>query len=326
MKPITARELGLRLPRERDILIMAHENPDGDALGCVSALAGMARTLGVPHRTYIPGETPFPPEYSFLPRLDEVLRGPFPAADAGTTAYILDCATAERLDPAGLRCVGDCINIDHHQDNPGYGTLNLLDLEATSATQILFDIFREGGLPLDAEIATSLYVGLVTDSGRFQYSNTTPAAHRMAAELQEAGVDVNEVYRRLYEAAPLEKLLLLGRALQHLEIRSNGRLAVSWVGARDFAETGADESHTEGIIDSLRRIKGVRAAAFVRERTVDGTREQKVSLRSTDGSIDVAALAHQKGGGGHVRAAGFTTAGDTASVLSWIEREIEARL
>ncbi len=326
MTNITARELAQRLAHEVDILIMAHENPDGDALGCVTALAGMARELSVPYRSYIPGDTPLPPEYSFLPGLDEVLRGPFPAAGRRTTAYIMDCATANRLDPAGLRCVGDCINIDHHQDNLGFGTLNLLDFTAASATQILFDVFTEGGFLLTPEIATSLYVGLVTDSGRFQYSNTTPAAHRMAAALQEAGVDVNRVYRSLYETTPLEKLLLLGRALDRLEIRLGGRLAVSWVDARDFAASGADESLTEGIIDSLRRIQGVRAAAFLRERVVDGEIEQKVSLRSTDGSINVAEVAHLKGGGGHVRAAGFTTSGDAVSVLAWIESEIEARL
>jgi len=326
MKRITHREIAERLPGEVDMLIMSHENPDGDALGCVSALAAMARELGVSYRMYIPGDTPFPAEYAFLPGLDEVMRGPFPTAGEQTTAYIMDCATATRLDPTGLECLGECINIDHHQDNPGFGTLNLLDLEAASTTQILYDIFISGDLPMTPEIATCLYVGLVTDSGRFQYSNTTPAVHRMAGALQEAGVNVNEIYRRLYETTPVEKLLLLGRALDHLEIRLGGRLVVSWVDSTDFAATAADERHTEGIIDSLRRIRGVRAAAFVRELSGDDGVQQKVSLRSTDGSIDVAALAHLRGGGGHVRAAGFTTSGDTTSVLAWIEREIEALL
>ena len=243
-----------------------------------------------------------------------------------TTAYILDCATAERLDPAGLECVGDCINIDHHQDNRGFGTLNLLDFEATSTTQILFDIFRAGGWPLSVEVATALYVGLVTDSGRFQYSNTTAAAHRMAAVLLDVGIDVNAVSRSLYETTPLAKLLLQGRALDHLEIRLDGRLAISRVDARDFEMTGADENLTEGIIDSLRRIEGVVVAAFLRERTSDGTVSQKVSLRSTDGAVNVAEVAHLQGGGGHVRAAGFTVESDAPSLMDWIEREVGARL
>ena len=326
MKTITHLEVAQRLRSEREILIMSHENPDGDALGCVTALGQMAQTLGVPFRMYVPGDGAPPPEYSFLPLFEKIETGTFPAIAQGISAYIMDCATAERLDPAGLRCCGDCINIDHHQDNPGYGTLNLLDFEATSTTQILFDIFEAGGLPLSTDVATSLYVGLVTDSGRFQYSNTTAAAHRMAASLVEAGVDVNSVSRSLYETTPLAKLLLQGRALDHLQIRLGGRLALSLVDACDFALTGADESLTEGIIDSLRRIEGVAVAAFLRERTVDGKVSQKVSLRSTDGAVNVAEVAHLKGGGGHVRAAGFTTEGDAASIMDWIEREVEARL
>jgi len=305
---------------------MSHENPDGDALGCVTGLGLVAQDLGVPFRIYIPGDTSLPPEYSFLPLFDRVEAGAFPLVAQSTTAYILDCATAERLDPAGLECVGDCINIDHHQDNRGFGTLNLLDFEATSTTQILFDIFRAGGWPLSVEVATALYVGLVTDSGRFQYSNTTAAAHRMAAVLLDVGIDVNAVSRSLYETTPLAKLLLQGRALDHLEIRLDGRLAISRVDARDFEMTGADENLTEGIIDSLRRIEGVVVAAFLRERTSDGTVSQKVSLRSTDGAVNVAEVAHLQGGGGHVRAAGFTVESDAPSLMDWIEREVGARL
>ena len=326
MKTITHLEVAQRLPEEREILIMSHENPDGDALGCVTALGQIAQTLGVPFRMYVPGDAAPPPEYSFLPLFDKIETGAFPSITKGISAYIMDCATAERLDPAGLQCFGDCINIDHHQDNRGYGTLNLLDFEAASTTQILFDIFRAGGFPLSTEVATSLYVGLVTDSGRFQYSNTTAATHRMAATLVEDGVDVNSVSRSLYETTPLAKLLLQGRALDHLQIRLGGRLALSRVDACDFAMTGADESLTEGIIDSLRRIEGVAVAAFLRERTIDGTVSQKVSLRSTDGAVNVAEVAHLKGGGGHVRAAGFTAEGDAVSIMDWIEGEVESRL
>jgi phosphoesterase RecJ-like protein len=323
---ITAQELAARLPDEKMILAMSHENPDGDALGCVVALGLMARGLGVPSRLYIPGDAPFPQEYSFLPLLDEIERGGFPEVDTDTTAYIMDCATGERLDPKGLECVGACINIDHHQDNRGYGTLNLLDFDATSTTQILHDIFVAGGLSLSRDVATALYVGLVTDSGRFQYSNTTPAAHTTAAALLGAGVDVNLVNRYLFETTPLPKLLLQGRALGHLEIRLGGKLAVAWVDARDFEATGADESHTEGIIDTLRRIEGISVAAFARERRSAEGVFQKVSLRSTDGTVNVAEIAHTRGGGGHVRASGATVSGDVGSVMDWIEHEVGARL
>lgn len=324
---ITAAEIALRLPCEERLLIASHENPDGDALGCLTALSLMAERLGLPYQAYIPGEGTFAPEYAFLPGLDKVVRGSFPVVDAHTTAYIMDCASPGRLDPRGLRCAGICINIDHHQDNTRFGTHNLVDPAAASATEILYRIFRLGELPVDAEVATSLYVGLLTDTGRFQYGNTTPAAHRMAAELQEFGVDVTEVYRHVYENVPLPKLLLLERALHRLQLRLNGRLAVSWLEAGDFEEVGAEESYTEGIIDRLRTIEGVKVAALLRERRTNGRPEYKASLRSTDGSVNVASVAHLRGGGGHILAAGFT-AEDTEldELLSWLEREMGSRL
>ncbi len=326
MRTVTERDLGLRLPQERDIMIMAHENPDGDAVGCVVALMLMARQLGLSHRAYLPGDTPISPEYSFLPDLQYIMRGALPEVTSGTSLYIMDSASASRLDVQRLQCAGDCINIDHHQDNEGYGTLNLLDLTAASTTQILFNIFRAGDLPIDKAIGTALYLGLVTDTGRFQYSNTTPEAHRMAAYLQELGVDINCVYSQVYERTPLPKTRLLGIALDRLSLRLDGALAVSSVTAADFAAAGADERHTEGIIDQLRRIEGVRVAAFVRERVSDDGLRQKVSLRSTDGSVDVASIAHLEGGGGHVRAAGFSADAEAESVIAWIEREVRARL
>jgi len=218
------------------------------------------------------------------------------------------------------------VNIDHHQDNPGYGEYNFLDPGAPSTTAMLYAMFKAGGFPIDLEIATALYVGLVTDTGRFQYSNTTPSAHRMAAELQEAGLDVASVYREVYESTPLPKLMLLQSALSHLEIRLGGALAVSWLRNDDFVRAGAGEGHAEGIIDTLRQVQGVRVAALVRERSREGRAESKVSLRSTDGGVDVAAVAKRRGGGGHLRAAGFTVQEDVPAVIEWLENQIQASL
>lgn len=326
MTLVTHAEVAARLRDERRIIIMAHENPDGDAVGCVVALSLMAERLGLPYDAYLPGDTPIAAEYRFLPGVDKILRGPFPPVDADTTAYIMDCASAARLDQEGLRCAGACLNLDHHPDNTVFGTHNLLDSTAASTTQILYEVFRAGGLPVDTEVATALYVGLVTDTGRFQYGNTTPTAHRMAAALQETGVDVNAVYRAVYETLPLVKVQLLQRALARLEMRLAGRLALSWVDAADFAELHADESHTEGIIDSLRTISGVRIAALLRERPREGVTEYKVSLRATDGATDVASIAHVQGGGGHTQAAGYTTAQELDVALDWIEEQARLRL
>jgi len=322
---VTAAEVAARLRRETRILAASHEAPDGDALGCVSALLLVADRLGIEARAYIPGHNSFPPEYAFLPRLERIERGSPPALEPGVTVYLLDCASLLRSNSHGFGEDVLRINIDHHQDNPGYGELNLIDATAPSTTAILHEVFKAGGLPVDAEVATALYVGLVTDTGRFQYANTTPAAHLMAAELQGSGVDVNRVYRRLYESTPLPKLLLLARALDHLEVRLGGDLVVSWLAKDDFARAGADEGHAEGIIDSLRRIQGARVVALVRERRDEGLVENKVSLRSTDGGIDVAAIAQKRDGGGHVQAAGFSSSDDMATLLDWIEAEVRGQ-
>ena len=306
-RPITAAELAARLPHETDVLLIAHENPDGDALGCVVAMMLMCARLGVPHRAYIPGDAPFPAEYDFLPRLDEIARGPFPSATAATTAIMMDCATPGRIDPAGLQCVGTCIDVDHHQDNIGFGTLNLLDFSASPRRRRSSTTCSSpGGFPLDAEIATALYCGLLTDTGRFQYSNTTPAAHRMAAALQEVGVARRRrLPARLRERpAPQDPPAAAG-ARAAWSCCSTGRVAVAWLTVDDFDAVGADDSHTEGIIDTLRTLEGVRMAVLLRERPSEDGPFYKGSLRATDDSVNVAAIAHLWGGGGHVRAAGL---------------------
>ncbi len=308
------------------MLAVSHEAPDGDALGCLSAFLLVCERLGVPCRAFIPGESGFPPEYLFLPRVEEILRGDVPPLTPETTVYFFDCASLLRSNSHGFPEGSLQVNIDHHQDNPGYGDLNLVDASAPSTSALLYDVLKAGALPLDEQIATGLYVGLVTDTGRFQYSNTTAGAHRMAADLQEMGLDVAVVYRQVYESKPLPKMLLLERALSHLEMRLGGALAVSWLGNDDFAKAGAGEGHAEGLIDTIRCIEGVKVAALVRERARGGSVEAKVSLRSTDGSVSVGAIAALRGGGGHVRAAGFTSAEDVGSVLAWIEGRVKAAL
>ncbi|MFH0915536.1 MAG: bifunctional oligoribonuclease/PAP phosphatase NrnA [bacterium] len=321
-RAVTAAEVADRLRSETRVLVVSHEAPDGDALGSVVALSLIAERLGIDCRAYIPGEASIPPEYLFLPRLDRVLRGAPPEVESGTTIYLLDCASLLRSNSDGFAGSAVRVNVDHHQDNPGYAELNLIDPVAPSTTAILHEVFKAGGFVMDAEVATALYVGLVTDTGRFQYSNTTPAAHRMAAEMQELGVDVSLTYRQVYESTPLPKLLLLQQALSHLEVRLGGALVVSWLSNDDFARAGADEGHSEGIIDTLRRIQGVRVAALVRQRSREGREETKTSLRSTDGGVDVAALANKRGGGGHLRAAGFTSDEGIPVIARWIEDEI----
>jgi phosphoesterase RecJ-like protein len=218
------------------------------------------------------------------------------------------------------------INIDHHHDNTRFGTINLVDVSASSTAEIVYELAGLLDVQLAPEIANALYVGLVTDTGKFMYENTDARSHRMAASLIEAGVVVDDVYRRLYEHAPLEKLKLLARALEGIELRDGGRLSVTYISVEDYAVTGAGEALTEGIIDHLRTIDGTLVAAVVRDQPDRDRAARKVSMRSTDGRVDVSAIARLHGGGGHRRAAGFGTDLDFDQVVEFLVGEIESQL
>ena len=204
-------------------------------------------------------EFPLPVEYRFLP-LEEVFHEP-PADIADRVVIFLDCGNIDRM-PVDFLQNGEnkVINVDHHHDNTRFGSVNLVDVEASCTAEIVYDLAGLLDVELTPEIANALYVGLVTDTGKFMYENTDARSHRMAAGLIEAGVEVNEVYRRLYEHAPIEKLKLLARALEQIELLDDGRLAVTYISAEDYAATGASEALTEGIIDHLRTIDGTRSS------------------------------------------------------------------
>jgi len=288
-------------------LLTTHEGPDGDALGSLLAMQAILTAIGKDSVMFLGAkEFPLPVEYRFLP-LEEVFHEP-PADVVDRTLVFLDCGNIDRMPVAFLQRDGaHLVNIDHHHDNTRFGTVNLVDTEASCTAEIVFELAKRLGVAVTPEMAGALYVGLVTDTGRFMYGNTGAAAHRMAAELIEAGVDVHDTYRRLYERVPIEKLQLISRALAGVERFDDGRLAVAYISADDYAAAGADEVLTEGIIDFVRSLEGALIAAVIRDRTDGGQAARKVSLRSTNGSIDVSAIARKHGGGGHPRAAGFST-------------------
>jgi bifunctional oligoribonuclease and PAP phosphatase NrnA len=158
-------------------------------------------------------------------------------------------------------------------------------------------------------IAEALYVGLVTDTGKFMYENTGTRAHVMAAELIDVGVAVHEIYHRLYEEIPYGKLELLARGLAHVERYDGGALTLTRLSAADYLETGAEENYSEGVVDHLRSVEGTAVAGLVRDLIGEGQEgRRKVSLRATDGRVDVSRIARAQGGGGHRQAAGFSTA------------------
>jgi phosphoesterase RecJ-like protein len=313
--------------RERDrFLLTAHEGPDGDALGSLLGMHHLLRQLGKDSVMFLAAkEFPLPIEYRFLP-LEEVFHEA-PADMADRTIVFLDCGNIDRM-PVEFLTDGDNfrINVDHHHDNTLFGDLNLLDTGASSTAEIVYGLAIALGAEITAEIASALYVGLVTDTGKFMYENTNAHTHRIAAELIDAGVDVDDTYRRLYEHVPVEKLRLLSRALEGVERHCAERLVVAYITEADYEATGAGEEMTEGIIDHLRAIEGTLVAAMVRDLGDRGRAARKVSLRSSGGEVDVSAIARKHGGGGHKRAAGFSTDLELDELVSLLCEEVTAQL
>ncbi len=307
-------------------LLTTHEGPDGDALGSLLATHKLLQQLGKDSVMFLAAkEFPLPVEYRFLP-LEEVFHEP-PVDLVDRLVVFLDCGNIDRMPVDFLRRDdARILNIDHHHDNTRFGNVNLVDTRASCTAEILYPLARLLGAEITPDIATALYVALVTDTGRFMYENTGPDSHRMAAELIEAGVDVHDIYRRLYERVPIEKLHLIARAVERIQRLDECRLAVTYISAEDYLETGANESLTEGIIDHVRALEGAEVAAMVRDKSDGGAYARKVSLRSATGTVDVSAIAQRHGGGGHPRAAGFSTDLSYDELLKVLCTEVKAEL
>jgi bifunctional oligoribonuclease and PAP phosphatase NrnA len=307
-------------------LLTAHEGPDGDALGSLLGMHKLLTQLGKDSVMFLAAkEFPLPIEYRFLP-LEEVFHEP-PADMADRTVVFLDCGNIDRMPVAFLTEGGNVvINIDHHHDNTCFGDLNLVDVDASCTAEIVYDLAVLLGAEITREMASALYVGLITDTGKFMYENTNGHTHRVAAALIDAGVDVDDTYRRLYEHVPLEKLRLVARALEGIRLYCDERVAVSYITAADYEATGSGEEMTEGVIDHLRSIHGVKVAAVVRDLGNRGRAARKVSLRSSESDVDVSAIARKRGGGGHKRAAGFSTDDELGELVEFLCHEVLAQL
>ena len=311
---------------ERFVLV-THENPDGDALGSLVAMHRVLSTLGKDSVMLMSAdEFPLPYEYRFF-QLDGMASDP-PADVEERTAIFLDCGNIDRNPWEVVKGEGmNILNLDHHHDNTRFGTLNHVVEEASCTAEIVWDLMRGLGIEPTQEIADALYVGLVTDTGKFMYENTGTRAHVMAAELIEAGVDVHGIYRRLYEGMPYSKLELLGRALANVRRFDDGVLTFTHLTRDDFRLAGAEDSYSEGVIDHLRSVEGTKVAALARELVDEAaTGRKKVSLRATDGDVDVSAIARAGGGGGHRQAAGFSTTLSDEELLAFLRTQVAGQL
>jgi phosphoesterase RecJ-like protein len=314
--------------REHDrFLLTTHENPDGDALGSLLAAKLTLDALGKDSVMVLSGEAPLPAEYKFMPL--EELRRELPEDVEQRVLFALDCANESRLGQGqvALDRAPLVLNVDHHHDNTRFGRVNVVRADASSTGEIVRDLLRLLDVELTPELAEAIYIALVTDTGRFQYANTTPKALRLAAELVEAGADVHRVFQSVYESVQLAKLKLLARALERAQVYEGGGIVVSYLLKTDFAEVGAAEPYSEGIIDFLRAVEGAEMAALIREPPAPGRPARRVSLRSSSDELDVSAIARASGdGGGHRQAAGFSSTLEIPEIIEFLRRQFaEAR-
>jgi phosphoesterase RecJ-like protein len=303
-------DIGAVLRANQKFAVLGHVRPDGDALGSQIALALSLKQLGKEVRVW--NEDGMLEKYSFVP-CAEILSKPPAAAEDFDVAIALDTAIQNRLGTtvAAIRSTKIWINIDHHESNPGYGDIVHLDPAAPATGQIVFELIKSQGLPLDREIAENLYVAISTDTGSFQYPNTTARTFEIAAELIRTGVDVGRVSKLLYENYPRRRIELLRALLETMQFEPNGRVARFSLSLALAQQLKVLPEDNEGLIDHLRAVRGVIVAIFFEE-LVDG--KVRVSMRSKSAAVNVSAICQKFGGGGHPAAAGARVRGSLAEV------------
>ncbi|MGB5750693.1 MAG: bifunctional oligoribonuclease/PAP phosphatase NrnA [Desulfobacterales bacterium] len=290
------------------ILLASHSDPDGDAVGSLLALGIAIGRRG--QKTTIYNASPIPAVYRFLPSVERIVRH-IKKASTYDLALIMDCGDLPRIGQASTTVsqIPVVINIDHHISNTGFGDVQLIDPLACSTAEIVYRLIKALDVPLDKAIATSLYTGILTDTGSFRFSSTNQAAFAISQEMAELGVEPHDVAQHVYGTYSLGRIKLLNLALDSIEISENGKLSIMTVTGAMFAETGTHPEDVDGMINYARRIEDVKVAALIQEQQNGNTNSNShcryhVSLRS-DGTVDVAAIACSFGGGGHASAAGF---------------------
>jgi len=289
------------------IVLACHQGPDGDALGSMLALALALRKRG---RETIAswGSDPFviPRHYAFLPGLD-LLSRPEQVPATPELMVTFDCGSLERLGTLepNARAAKQLVVIDHHVSNDSFGTINLIDPHTAASAVITYKLIGEMGIPLDRDIATCLYTGVVTDTGSFKFRNTTPEIHQIAADLISYDIGHDDIVRIVYDTHPVGFLKLLAVALERAEVISDAGMIWTWVTGPDLEVAGIEMEDTEAVIDVI-RTADVADVACVLKQLPEGV--YKASMRSK-GATNVGAICESFGGGGHAFAAGFTADG-----------------
>ena len=312
-----------QLKNSRSVLIASHVNPDGDAIGSLLAMGLALDALNIKATLY--NESDIPAVYRFLPEIHRI-QNQISRVHAYETAIILDCSNLDRIGRATdiVTQIPMVINIDHHSTNTRFGERQLIDDKACATAELVFRLLKEMDVPISTAMATSIYTGIVTDTGSFRFSNTNASAFEICNEMVLLGVKPKHIARHLYGSYSLGRIKLLNQALGSIEISNNGSLSLMTLTQNMLRQTGTQPEDADGLIQYARKIEDVKVAALIQEQAngrkhVSADKNYHVSLRS-DGSIDVAAIASTFGGGGHPSAAGF----NLESTLDKIKETIKA--
>ena len=300
------------------IAILAHENPDGDAIGSSLAMKLALKQLGKEADVIIPE---FPKSFEFLPGANEIIKES--NVEQYDVTFALDCASIKLLngfvkyfDNAKTKIV-----IDHHSSNTMFGDLNYVDQDAPACAQLLLVVFNYFNIDVTKDIGTCILTGIITDTGGLRYEGVTAETFRFVAELCEKGVKVSKVYEQVFASKTRAKFDLHRIALNRLEFLENGRVAFTYITKKDEEKVGASNGDYDGIVENGRDVEGVEVSVFLRE-TSNGI---KVSLRSKD-QVNVSQVALIFGGGGHVRAAGCKIQGNIEQVKNQILNTVRGYL
>jgi phosphoesterase RecJ-like protein len=289
------------IQRRHRFVLSSHVRPDGDAIGSQLAMAYALRYLGKSVRIVNGDDPPTPllvfPGVSAIEVMKEI-------EDPGDAVIVMECGDLARTGVSGFE-KGFVINIDHHPGNTLYGALNWFDLSAAACGEMVVDLVQALGVPLTVEIATHVYIAVLTDTGSFHYSNVTPRTFEICRQCVEAGVNPPAVARSIFDSNNLGRLKLFGAVLSKMELDGTGRLATVYVDQKLARECGGTYEDTEGLINLPLTVKEIQAVVFFKE---NGPNDWRISMRSK-GDIDINAVAKQFGGGGHKNASGCSATG-----------------
>jgi len=310
----TAAQVATEIRRRQRFVVASHARPDGDAIGSSLAMALALQRLGKQAR--VVSRDRVPPQMQVFPSVDSIEVTDH-VDDPGDAVIVLECGDTQRTGIAGLDG-GYVINIDHHPGNTMFGAMNWLDLSAAACGEMVFELIGALGVSLTPEIATHVYIAILTDTGAFHYSNITPRTFDICRQCVEAGVNAPAVARSIFDSNNLARLKLYGAVLHRMQLDPTGRIATVSVDQQLARECGGTYEDTEGLVNLPLTVKDIMAVAFFKE---NGPGDWRVSMRSK-GAINVNAIAREFGGGGHTNASGCSARGDFADLKMVFEGKL----